>query len=68
MEFFKEQDMATKNHETKTYELQCYIALAKIKHVLEDDALTDRDCFQRIEEIVSIYEEMGDKIRFRHDF
>lgn len=68
MEFFKEQDMATKNRETKTYELQCYITLAKIKHVLEDDTLTDRDCFQRIEEIVSIYEEMGDKIRFRHDF
>ena len=53
---------------TKLLELECYIALSRIKSVLEDNPLTDVYCFEKIEEIISVYEEMGVKIYSRHDF
>ena len=53
---------------TKAFELQCYITLAHIKAVLEDESLNDKDCFQKIEEIVSAFEKSGVKIKARHDF
>lgn len=30
---------------TKPFELRCYVALNKIKSILEDDSLSDKDCF-----------------------
>ena len=68
MELYDEINVTASRHGTKPFELQCFIALTKIKNVLEDSALNDYDCFQRIEEIVLIYEEMGIKIKSRHDF
>lgn len=53
---------------TKIVELECYKALAKIKAILEDDALTDSECFQQIEEIVCTFEELGSGGGNRHDF
>ena len=53
---------------TKIVELECYKALAKIKAILEDDALTDSECFQQIEEIVCTFEELGSNGGSRHDF
>lgn len=47
---------------------ECYRALNMIKAVLEDDSLADKDCFQRIEEIVTIYESLGSDAGNRHDF
>ena len=44
---------------TKIVELECYKALRKIKAILENDALTDSECFQQIEEIVCTFEELG---------
>lgn len=46
----------------------CYQALFEIKAVLENDHLTDEDCFWRIEEIVRIFEEIGSDAGSRHDF
>ena len=46
----------------------CYQALLEIKAVLENDHLTDEDCFWRIEEIVRIFEEIGSDAGSRHDF
>ncbi|MBC8528153.1 hypothetical protein H8699_01695 [Christensenellaceae bacterium NSJ-44] len=46
----------------------CYQALVQIKAVLEDDSLNDRECFMKIEKIVSIYEGLGSGCGNRHDF
>lgn len=53
---------------TKMVELECYKALAKIKAIIEDDALADSECFQQIEEIVCTFEELGSGGGSRHDF
>ena len=45
-----------------------YQALVKIKHILEDDTLQDQECFQKIEEIVYVFEELGSDGGNRHDF
>ena len=49
-------------------EMRCYEALRKIKAVLEDESLTDAACFQKIEEIINIFEEIGSDGGSRHDF
>ena len=53
---------------TKIVELEFYKALGKIKAILENDALTDSECFQQIEEIVCTFEELGSGSCNRHDF
>ena len=52
----------------KIVELECYKALAKIKAIIEDDALADSECFQQIEEIVCTFEALGSNGGSRHDF
>ncbi len=49
-------------------ESACYRALQKIKAAIEDDSLTDKDCFLKIEEIISSLEEIGVCGSSRHDF
>ena len=46
----------------------CYRTLKKIKTVIEDPTLDDPECFERIEKIMEIFEELGSKIPTRHDF
>ena len=46
----------------------CVLALYRIKKILEDDRLDDKECFERIEEIVTIFEELGSNCGNRHDF
>lgn len=46
----------------------CYRALEQIQAVLQDDDLTDPECFRKIEAIVRIYEELGSSTGPRHDF
>ena len=48
--------------------MQAYQALQAIKAVLEDDSLDDAACFQKIERIVAIFEEIGSDGGNRHDF
>ncbi|MCQ4022174.1 MULTISPECIES: hypothetical protein [unclassified Ruminococcus] len=38
---------------------KCYQTLTKIKAVLEDERLDDKECFIRIEEIVRFFEKEG---------
>ena len=52
----------------KIVELECYKALAKIKAIIENDALADSECFQQIEEIVCAFEALGSGGGSRHDF
>lgn len=42
--------------------------LEEIREVLNDDRLDDQNCFQRIEEIVRLYEKLGSNGGSRHDF
>ncbi|MDD3164847.1 MAG: hypothetical protein PHS97_03220 [Oscillospiraceae bacterium] len=46
----------------------CYQALLAIKAALNDDTLQDDACFQKIEEIVCIFEALGSNGGARHDF
>lgn len=47
---------------------ECYRASKKIKAILEDDRLEDRECFLKIEEIVFALEALGSHAGNRHDF
>ena len=53
---------------TQIVEGQCYQALCKIKTIIEDDRLNDSECFQKIEEIIRAFEEIGSSGGIRHDF
>ncbi len=52
----------------RLFDTECYKALQRIKEIIEEDALDDANCFERIEEIVRVYEEMGSNGGGRHDF
>ncbi|MBR5633058.1 MAG: hypothetical protein IKW68_03680 [Clostridia bacterium] len=52
----------------KIVEMECYKALLQIKEILEDESLTDKECFMKIEWIVSIFEKIGSNCGSRHDF
>ena len=43
-------------------------ALEKIRAILADDALSDAECFRKIEAIVCVLEELGSDGGGRHDF
>lgn len=45
----------------------CYRALRKIKEVVEDDTLEDKECFERIEMILQVLEQIGSRCGGRHD-
>ena len=53
---------------SKVAEDTCYKALKKIKAIIEDDSLNDKECFMKIEEIVCVLEEIGTNGGNRHDF
>lgn len=45
-----------------------YQTLEKIKLILEEDQLDDRECFVRIEKIIRLYKKIGSSCGSRHDF
>lgn len=49
-------------------EAASYQALCQIQDILRDDTLDDPECFQKIEEIVQVFERMGTDCGCRHDF
>ena len=49
-------------------ESESYKALKKIKEIIRDDDLDDAECFDRIEKIVCLFDEMGIDSGGRHDF
>jgi len=46
----------------------CYKALLQIKDILGDGALDDAECFEKIEQIVCLFEQIGSSGNGRHDF
>ena len=56
------------SQETMDYvEKRCFVLLERIRQILADDTLDDPECFQRIEEIVSLLESNGIDCGTRHD-
>ncbi|MBS6367633.1 MAG: hypothetical protein KH420_09835 [Clostridiales bacterium] len=53
---------------TAITELKCYHILAQIRQVLNNETLTDTDCFERIEEIIKIFDAHSITGLNRHDF
>ena len=49
-------------------EKECYKALRRLKDIIHDDSLSDGECFQKIEEIICCFEELGSSGGMRHDF
>lgn len=47
---------------------RCCQALKEIRAVLDDTSLEDPECFERIEQIVTIFEGLGSDGGSRHDF
>ena len=43
-------------------------ALLKIRDILADEELSDKECFYKIEAIVSLFETLGIYCGERHDF
>ena len=54
--------------EAQLVESRCCNALKKIKAIIQDDSLDDRECFEKIEQIVCVFEEIGSSGGSRHDF
>lgn len=52
----------------RLFEKECYLMLERIKAILEDNSLDDKDCFEKIESIVCLFEEIGVHCGARHDF
>ncbi|MBP3494912.1 MAG: hypothetical protein J6K52_01770 [Clostridia bacterium] len=53
---------------TKLLNSTCYIALKRIKEVIENNNLSDAECFAKIEEIICIFEGLSSNGGDRHDF
>ncbi len=53
---------------SRIIEGECYKALERIKAIIEDDSLEDKECFMKIEEIVCVLEEIGSGGGSRHAF
>lgn len=49
-------------------ELRCYWAITEIRRILSDESLEDPECFERIERIVDVMDELGIGGGGRHDF
>jgi hypothetical protein len=52
----------------KLIELKSYWALSRIKRIIEDDSLSDAECFQKIEQILQTFEALGSGGGNCHDF
>ena len=53
---------------TEIVEQESYKAFQKIKAVIQNDSLSDNECFMKIEEIICLFEELGSGGGNRHDF
>ncbi len=49
-------------------ERESMMLLSRIREILKDDALSDEECFWKIEALVSLFEESGLFCGTRHDF
>ena len=77
MELYKEMYFKIK-HDAKTdltneeitriVENKCYVTLCEIRDILRNPGFDDDQCFDKIEEIVYLFEKLGSSGGSRHDF
>ena len=53
---------------TEIINLESYKALNKIKEIVDDETLTDEECFLKIEKIIIVFEQWNGLDGYRHDF
>lgn len=49
-------------------EMRCFQAIQRIRAILNDESLSDEECFMHVEEIVNTLEDLGTDGGSRHDF
>lgn len=49
-------------------EQTCYKLLCRIRDIIRDDRLNDAECFEQIEQIIRLFEQIGSDGGSRHDF
>ncbi len=49
-------------------EKECYKVLNKVKAIIQDENLEDAECFDKIEQIICLFESCGIDSGTRHDF
>ncbi|MBQ3023307.1 MAG: hypothetical protein IJD91_08315 [Clostridia bacterium] len=52
----------------KLFEKECFKIIRRIKDILNDDSLEDKECFERIERLVIEFENLNCADLSRHDF
>ena len=62
--FFPELQMSLKD----IIEVKSYRTLCKIRDIVQDETLDDKECFEKIERIIVEFEKIGSDGGFRHDF
>lgn len=50
------------------FESECYKTLLRIKRILENDAYTDKECFEKIDDSITEFDAFGGLDSSRHDF
>lgn len=63
-----EEERVTEADVEKLFEKECYKVIERIREIVSDDSLDDKSCFDKIENIVCLFEEMGSDGGGRHDF
>ncbi len=53
---------------TEIIATESYQALKRIKEIIDDDSLSDEECFLKIEEIIILFEQWDGLDGYRHDF
>ena len=53
---------------SKILEIKACRMLSEIQQILADDEIDDKDCFEKIEKIIGIFEKNGCDFGARHDF
>ncbi len=47
---------------------KCYSALEEICEIIKNEEYSDKECFEKIERIISVYNKIGVSCGTRHDF
>jgi len=57
-----------KQNAAELIESVSYQALQKIKEIIADDSLEDKECFMKMEAVLQVFDSMGINTGTRHDF
>ena len=67
-EAFTHERILTPTQVESIIHTRCYQALCSIRNILSDERLDDAACFERIERILEVFEQLGSDGGSRHDF